>query len=177
MFFGVFFVFWVDVLFFLFLSCGCSFFAVGMIDDNPMLIHYCCYYSDNLTFSLAPGWAFVESEDWRKDVQCAWSGCGGDAGMPRYFFFFFVLFFLMSTPFYLAFFSWSFLSLLRLAVRFVSLYSLALHRTSPDGWAYTNDAWFGSRPAPYISSEGSVTRRRRWVRRVWYDPRRASVDG
>ena len=60
-----------------------------MIDDNPMLIHslhYCCYYSGNLTFPLAPGWAFVESEDWRKDVQCAWSGCGGDAGMSRYFF-------------------------------------------------------------------------------------------
>ena len=91
-FWGFFFVFWVDDLFFLFLSCGCSFFAVGMIDDNPMLIHYCCYYSDNLTFSLAPGWAFVESEDWRKDVQCAWSGCGGDAGMSHYFFFF-VLFF------------------------------------------------------------------------------------
>ncbi|KAF8881838.1 hypothetical protein CPB84DRAFT_1817224 [Gymnopilus junonius] len=29
--------------------------------------------SSNLTFSLAPGWRFVETEDWRKDLQCAWS--------------------------------------------------------------------------------------------------------
>ncbi|KAF8177855.1 integral peroxisomal membrane peroxin-domain-containing protein [Pholiota molesta] len=80
--------------------------------------------SSNLTFSLAPGWAFVETEDWRKDVQCAWSGCGGD----------------------------------------------------PDGWVYTNDAWIGARPAPYTAGGGSVTRRRRWVRRVWYDPKRATAD-
>ncbi|KAJ3511622.1 hypothetical protein NLJ89_g3990 [Agrocybe chaxingu] len=80
--------------------------------------------SSNLTFSLAPGWAFVETEDWRKDTQCAWSGCGGD----------------------------------------------------PDGWVYTNDAWVGPRPAPYTSGSGSVTRRRRWVRRVWYDPKRATED-
>jgi len=78
----------------------------------------------NLTFSLAPGWAFVESEDWRKDLQCAWSGCGGD----------------------------------------------------PDGWVYTNDAWLGPRPAPYTSGGGSVTRRRQWIRRVWYDPKRAIAD-
>ncbi|KIM41141.1 hypothetical protein M413DRAFT_445856 [Hebeloma cylindrosporum] len=81
--------------------------------------------SSNLTFSLAPGWSFVESEDWRKDVRCAWSGCGGDF----------------------------------------------------DGWVYTNDAWIGARGTPYISGGGSVTRRRRWVRRVWYDPARAGVDG
>jgi len=41
----------------------------------------CFDYSSNLTFSLAPGWAFIDSEDWRKDIQCAWSGCGGDFGM------------------------------------------------------------------------------------------------
>ncbi|KAG5333553.1 hypothetical protein C0989_005451 [Termitomyces sp. Mn162] len=35
-----------------------------------------------------------------------------------------------------------------------------------DGWVYTNDAWGG---ALGISYPGSVTRRRRWVRRVWYD--------
>ncbi|KAF9474279.1 hypothetical protein BDN70DRAFT_815947 [Pholiota conissans] len=81
--------------------------------------------SSNLTFSLAPGWAFVESEDWRKDVQCEWSGCGGD----------------------------------------------------PDGWVYTNDNWLGPRPTPYTSGGGSLTRKRRWIRRVWYDPKRASTDG
>ncbi|KAF8965903.1 hypothetical protein BDZ97DRAFT_1658264, partial [Flammula alnicola] len=80
--------------------------------------------SSNLTFSLAPGWAFVESEDWRKDLQCVWSGCGGDS----------------------------------------------------DGWVYTNDAWLGPRPSPYTLGGGSLTRRRRWVRRVWYDPKRASDD-
>ncbi|KNZ80789.1 hypothetical protein J132_04294 [Termitomyces sp. J132] len=35
-----------------------------------------------------------------------------------------------------------------------------------DGWVYTNDAWGG---ALGISYPESVTRRRRWVRRVWYD--------
>ncbi|KAH9480863.1 hypothetical protein JR316_0007465 [Psilocybe cubensis] len=80
--------------------------------------------SSNLTFSLAPGWRFVETEDWRKDLKCEWSGCGGD----------------------------------------------------PDGWVYTNDAWLGSRPAPYTSGGGSVTRRRRWVRRVWFDWKKAKED-
>ena len=45
-----------------------------------------------------------------------------------------------------------------------------------DGWVYTNDAWVGPRPAPYSSGGGSVTRRRRWIRRVWYDAKRASMD-
>ncbi|KAF5317834.1 hypothetical protein D9619_012638 [Psilocybe cf. subviscida] len=82
--------------------------------------------SSNLTFSLAPGWRFIETEDWRKDTQCAWSGpgVGGD----------------------------------------------------PDGWVYTNDAWVGPRAAPYTAGGGSVTRRRRWIRRVWYDAKRASED-
>ncbi|KAF8157824.1 hypothetical protein B0H34DRAFT_706258 [Crassisporium funariophilum] len=80
--------------------------------------------SSNLTFSLAPGWAFVESEDWRKDLGCAWSGCGGDS----------------------------------------------------DGWVYTNDAWLGSRQAPYTAGGGSITRRRRWVRRVWFSPEREGRD-
>ncbi|KAF9525859.1 hypothetical protein CPB83DRAFT_858754 [Crepidotus variabilis] len=80
--------------------------------------------SSNLTFSLAAGWLFVESEDWRKDLQCAWSGCEGDA----------------------------------------------------DGWVYTNDTWLGARPGPYTSGGGSLTRRRRWTRRVWYDSNRAKQD-
>ncbi|PPR04360.1 hypothetical protein CVT24_013194 [Panaeolus cyanescens] len=80
--------------------------------------------SSNLTFSLAPGWAFVETEDWRKDLSAEWSGCGSDE----------------------------------------------------DGWVYTNDAWLGSRPAPYGAGGGSVTRRRRWVRRVWFDQERAKRD-
>ncbi|KAF5335345.1 hypothetical protein D9611_011682 [Ephemerocybe angulata] len=79
----------------------------------------------NLTFSLAPGWAFVETEDWRKDVLGDWSGVGVDE----------------------------------------------------DGWAYTNDAWLGVRPAPYTAGGGSVTRRRRWTRRVWYDKDRAEREG
>ncbi|KAF8918151.1 integral peroxisomal membrane peroxin-domain-containing protein [Mucidula mucida] len=35
--------------------------------------------STNLTFSLDPGWAFVETEDWRLDVDASWSPQGGDA--------------------------------------------------------------------------------------------------
>ncbi|KAF9000350.1 hypothetical protein BDZ89DRAFT_1170371 [Hymenopellis radicata] len=34
--------------------------------------------STNLTFSLDPGWAFVETEDWRLDVDASWSPQGGD---------------------------------------------------------------------------------------------------
>lgn len=28
--------------------------------------------SSNLTFSLSPGWAFVETEGWRPDLNAAW---------------------------------------------------------------------------------------------------------
>ena len=45
-----------------------------------------------------------------------------------------------------------------------------------DGWVYTNDAWLGPRPMPYTSGGGSVTRRRRWVRRVWFDEERYKRD-
>lgn len=38
-----------------------------------------------------------------------------------------------------------------------------------DGWVYSNDAWVGLRPRPYGAGGGSVTRRRRWVRRIWFD--------
>ena len=34
-----------------------------------------------------------------------------------------------------------------------------------DGWVYTTDAW--QDPAPY-PEPGKVTRRRRWIRRVYY---------
>ncbi|KAH6888820.1 integral peroxisomal membrane peroxin-domain-containing protein [Coprinopsis sp. MPI-PUGE-AT-0042] len=74
--------------------------------------------SSNLTFSLAPGWSFVETEDWRKDLTGEWSGVGADE----------------------------------------------------DGWVYSNDSWLGPRPSPYSAGGGSATRRRRWTRRVWYDP-------
>ncbi|EAU82496.2 hypothetical protein CC1G_08247 [Coprinopsis cinerea okayama7 len=80
--------------------------------------------SSNLTFSLAPGWSFVETEDWRKDVVGEWSGVGCDE----------------------------------------------------DGWVYTNDAWLGARPAPYTAGGGSVTRRRRWTRRVWFDVELAKLE-
>jgi hypothetical protein len=35
--------------------------------------------SSNLTFSLAPGWAFVETEELRKDLRCKWSGYESNA--------------------------------------------------------------------------------------------------
>ena len=35
--------------------------------------------SSNLTFSLAPGWLFVETEDWRPDLEGTWiSNVGAD---------------------------------------------------------------------------------------------------
>jgi len=42
-----------------------------------------------------------------------------------------------------------------------------------DGWIYTNDVWDDASPYPY---SGSVTRRRRWVRRVWFNPKEAGDD-
>ena len=38
-------------------------------------------YSSNLTFSLEPGWAFVETEDWRKDLEASWIEIDSDAGL------------------------------------------------------------------------------------------------
>lgn len=37
------------------------------------------YTSSSLSFSLDPGWAFVETEDWRPDLETVWAECGGDA--------------------------------------------------------------------------------------------------
>lgn len=34
--------------------------------------------SSNLTFLLDPGWSFVETEDWRADVEAKWSEVGSD---------------------------------------------------------------------------------------------------
>ncbi|KAJ7252534.1 integral peroxisomal membrane peroxin-domain-containing protein [Mycena rebaudengoi] len=73
----------------------------------------------NLTFSLDPGWAFVETEDWRPDIEARWAEDTGPG--------------------------------------------------DESGWVYTNDAWIGHRPP----SAGGITRRRRWVRRIWYDHTRA----
>ena len=84
-----------------------------MIDDG---------ISSNLPFSLSPGWRFIESEDWRKDLTGEWADAAG---------------------------------------------------ADEDGWVYTNDAWLGPRPVPYNGGGGSVTRRRRWIRRIWYDVRGA----
>ncbi|KZT25413.1 hypothetical protein NEOLEDRAFT_1065323 [Neolentinus lepideus HHB14362 ss-1] len=72
--------------------------------------------SSNLTFSLTPGWAFVETEDWRPDMQALWAPAGADE----------------------------------------------------HGWVYTNDAWQDPRPVP-LEWKGR-TRRRRWVRRIYYNP-------
>ncbi|KAJ3926058.1 MAG: integral peroxisomal membrane peroxin-domain-containing protein [Lentinula lateritia] len=72
--------------------------------------------SSNLTFSLAPNWEFVPTEDWRADLVGDWirEGWVNDEG----------------------------------------------------GWVYTNDVWLV--PADHAYS-GAVTRRKRWVRRIWYN--------
>ncbi|CAK5267429.1 unnamed protein product [Mycena citricolor] len=40
-----------------------------------------------------------------------------------------------------------------------------------DGWVYSNDSWSSPRPANSVDSPstGGITRRRRWVRRIWLD--------
>ncbi|KAI6044749.1 hypothetical protein EDC04DRAFT_2865675 [Pisolithus marmoratus] len=70
--------------------------------------------SSNLTFSLSSGWAFVETESWRADLEGTWRVCADE-----------------------------------------------------DGWVYTTDTWSKPRPNP-CPAEGWVTRRRRWIRRVYW---------
>jgi len=56
----------------------------SVMADQPIPFSYSpsvFIYSSNLTFSLTPGWFFVESEGWRKDLQPTWPGCGCDQGM------------------------------------------------------------------------------------------------
>ncbi|KAK0457485.1 integral peroxisomal membrane peroxin-domain-containing protein [Desarmillaria tabescens] len=71
--------------------------------------------SSNLTFTLEPGWYFVQTEDWRLDVDATWTPQGGDS----------------------------------------------------NGWVYTNDSWLDPRPS---NAGGAATRKRRWVRQIWYNP-------
>ncbi|KAI0647835.1 integral peroxisomal membrane peroxin-domain-containing protein [Trametes meyenii] len=75
----------------------------------------------NLTFSLGTGWVFVESEDWRPDLEGTWVGPSS---------------------------------------------------ADEDGWVYTNDAWLDPHPYPLEDwmTAGGMTRRRRWTRRIYYDP-------
>ncbi|KAI0338995.1 hypothetical protein BDW22DRAFT_1487362 [Trametopsis cervina] len=77
--------------------------------------------SSNLTFSLAPGWLFVETEDWRPDLEGTW---------------------------------------------------VAPLEADDNGWVYTNDTWMDARSLPLEEWRlaNGLTRRRRWVRRIYYDP-------
>ncbi|KAG2133360.1 integral peroxisomal membrane peroxin-domain-containing protein [Suillus clintonianus] len=84
----------------------------------------------NLTFSLAPGWAFVETEGWRPDALGNWvyGASGSGDGDPAY-------------------------------------------GADDNGWVYTNDVWADPRRMPLEAWKASgMTRRRRWVRRVYFDP-------
>jgi hypothetical protein len=43
---------------------------------------------------------------------------------------------------------------------------------APAGWVYTNDAWLEPHPLPLAEwkAQGAMTRRRRWVRRIYLNP-------
>ncbi|KAJ3976001.1 integral peroxisomal membrane peroxin-domain-containing protein [Lentinula raphanica] len=86
----------------------------------------------NLTFSLAPNWEFVPTEDWRADLVGEWVNEGRlldeEDGMLG---------------------------------------------ADENGWVYTNDVWLV--PANHAYS-GAVTRRRRWVRRIWYNSQQQESD-
>ncbi|KAI6128775.1 integral peroxisomal membrane peroxin-domain-containing protein [Pisolithus croceorrhizus] len=81
--------------------------------------------SSNLTFSLSPGWAFVETESWRADLEGTWvlEGQHSDSKQSNV--------------------------------------------ETQHGWVYTTDTWSNPRPNPCLA-EGWVTRRRRWIRRVYW---------
>ncbi|KAH9080385.1 integral peroxisomal membrane peroxin-domain-containing protein [Lactarius deliciosus] len=82
--------------------------------------------SSNLTFLLEPGWLFIETEDWRADVEAKWSQGGAD----------------------------------------------------DSGWVYTNDAWLEPHASPVTEwkTQGSMTRRRRWTRRIYLDPKASAIS-
>lgn len=123
--------------------------------------------SSNLTFSLSPGWAFVETEGWRPDLIASWavesagpsaSVCvGADEGT-------FLDYSLAPT-------------LLSNALRLPVFPSvppslptgwIRAHQTyDTDGWTYTTDTWIHPRPDAR-PCDGWVTRRRRWTRRVYF---------
>ncbi|KAI0247627.1 integral peroxisomal membrane peroxin-domain-containing protein [Lactifluus subvellereus] len=81
--------------------------------------------SSDLTFLLEPGWAFVETEDWRADIEAKWSEAGAD----------------------------------------------------DSGWVYTNDAWLEPHASPMNDwkTHGTMTRRRRWLRRIYFNPAASAV--
>ncbi|KAI0304289.1 integral peroxisomal membrane peroxin-domain-containing protein [Multifurca ochricompacta] len=81
--------------------------------------------SSNLTFLLEPGWVFVETEDWRADIEAKWSEAGAD----------------------------------------------------DLGWVYTNDAWLEPRALPMAEwkTQGAITRRRRWLRRIYFNRTASAV--
>jgi len=68
---------------------GFLLFSLPLLSSYVSLLLISHLNSSNLTFSLAPGWAFVETEDWRKDVSGEWAessgGCDeGNSFGPRY---------------------------------------------------------------------------------------------
>ncbi|KAI6027327.1 hypothetical protein BKA83DRAFT_4227474 [Pisolithus microcarpus] len=85
----------------------------------------------NLTFSLTPGWAFVETESWRADLEGSWA-LEGQHPDNKYF--------------------------------YVETQRVC---ADEDGWVYTSDTWSNPQPNP-CPTEGWVTRRRRWTRRVYW---------
>ncbi|KAI6151326.1 hypothetical protein EDD17DRAFT_1148400 [Pisolithus thermaeus] len=87
--------------------------------------------SSNLTFSLSPGWAFVETESWRADLEGTWVLEGQHSDSKQ------------------------------------SNVETQRVCADGDGWVYTTDTWSNPRPNPCLA-EGWVTRRRRWIRRVYW---------
>lgn len=106
--------------------------SVVVFNCDPVRSHS---NSSNLTFPLDPGWAFVETEDWRADIEAKWSEVGADDCEC----------FLLS---------WLFVKCLL---------------WPPAGWVYTNDAWLEPHASPVgeWKVHGAMTRRRRWVRRMY----------
>ncbi|KAF8639057.1 hypothetical protein AX17_001753 [Amanita inopinata Kibby_2008] len=116
--------------------------------------------SSNLTFSLAPGWAFVETEDWRKDVAAEWAldECGGGDED-----------------------GWVYTNDSWLDPRPSPVERPPAPVTEGDEKS-GGDAGGGkgkveeSRVIDLGHGGPYVTRRRRWLRRVWYDPVRARME-
>jgi hypothetical protein len=91
--------------------------------------------SSNLTFSLTPGWAFVETEGWRPDVQGSWVSTASVSDSCS------------------------------------ASVNDTVFGADDNGWVYTNDVWADPRRIPLEAWKVSgMTRRRRWVRRVYFDP-------
>jgi hypothetical protein len=108
--------------------------------------------SSNLTFSPAPGWSLVETEDWGADLEAGWveKGGGGDDSTCSSLILFYPPVFLPSFP----------ISFLFSTLTIGTGKQTAGYTRTTHGWTLIPSRWIC----------GDLRGCRRWVRRIYYTP-------